>query len=61
VPFKEIEVIIPNFCGVSYEVDVVVDEARATARGVLATVGASCTSSATPTAVAVKEDSIISI
>ena len=59
--FKEVEVIIPNFCGVSYEVDVVLDEARATARRILTTVGASRALFATPPAVAVLEDSMISI
>ena len=49
--FKEVEVIIPNFCGVSYEVDVALDEARATARRILTTVGASGAPSATSPAV----------
>jgi hypothetical protein len=39
--FKKLSLIIPNFCGMSDEVDMALDEARVAMRSILATNGTS--------------------
>jgi hypothetical protein len=46
--FEEVLAIVPNFGGVRNEVDVALDEARATARRILAAVGATRAPFVTP-------------
>jgi hypothetical protein len=51
--FKEVEVIVPNFGRVGYEVDVTLYEARAAVRRILATISTSRAPFIAPPAVAV--------
>jgi hypothetical protein len=58
---EKLSMIVPNFCRMSYKVDVALDEARAAMRSILATNGTSRAPSATSPAFAILKDSLVSI